>query len=316
MPKNKVNNNIKLKSGGGIINDATDGLSVDTTVYPANTVSFPKTTSSAVAGMALAAGKLYRIATSTTTGTAQSAGNGNELTSRPTINSGSWMFIPFDNSSSDFTTIVSFIANVYSVETAGTITIKVYRLASSWNNANPTATLSGAVEVGTGSLAIGTTGGKVIVLSSPIIVDIKNYTYAFRFSTSDANIVLASPFKYGIGYANKYKAFFSGNSGSSWSAGDYISDYNINVNPELIDCAYQASTTVVDGIVTGITVDGYIGDTVSLQSSGEATLTGAVAGKMYYSDGSGNTTITPDGTKMSIGLGTDTNKVLIMKGIK
>ena len=29
MPKNKVNNNIKLKSGGGIINDATDGLSVD-----------------------------------------------------------------------------------------------------------------------------------------------------------------------------------------------------------------------------------------------------------------------------------------------
>jgi len=31
MPKNKVNNNIKLKSGGGIINDATDGLSVDAT---------------------------------------------------------------------------------------------------------------------------------------------------------------------------------------------------------------------------------------------------------------------------------------------
>ena len=30
MPKNKVNNNIKLKSGGGVINDATDGLSVDT----------------------------------------------------------------------------------------------------------------------------------------------------------------------------------------------------------------------------------------------------------------------------------------------
>lgn len=30
MPKNKVNNNIKLKSGGGILNDATDGLSVDT----------------------------------------------------------------------------------------------------------------------------------------------------------------------------------------------------------------------------------------------------------------------------------------------
>jgi len=35
MPKNKVNNNIKLKSGGGVINDATDGLQVDTTVYPA-----------------------------------------------------------------------------------------------------------------------------------------------------------------------------------------------------------------------------------------------------------------------------------------
>lgn len=30
MPKNKVNNNIKLKSGGGVINDQTDGLSVDT----------------------------------------------------------------------------------------------------------------------------------------------------------------------------------------------------------------------------------------------------------------------------------------------
>jgi hypothetical protein len=29
MPTNKVNNNIKLKSGGGLINDATDGLSVD-----------------------------------------------------------------------------------------------------------------------------------------------------------------------------------------------------------------------------------------------------------------------------------------------
>ena len=29
MPKNKVNNNIKLKSGGGLINDATDGLRVD-----------------------------------------------------------------------------------------------------------------------------------------------------------------------------------------------------------------------------------------------------------------------------------------------
>lgn len=29
MPKNKVNNNIKLKSGGGVINDA-DGLQVDT----------------------------------------------------------------------------------------------------------------------------------------------------------------------------------------------------------------------------------------------------------------------------------------------
>lgn len=28
MPKTKVNNNIKLKSGGGLINDATDGLSV------------------------------------------------------------------------------------------------------------------------------------------------------------------------------------------------------------------------------------------------------------------------------------------------
>ena len=35
MPKNKVNNNIKLKSGGGVINDATDGLSVDT-AYIAN----------------------------------------------------------------------------------------------------------------------------------------------------------------------------------------------------------------------------------------------------------------------------------------
>jgi hypothetical protein len=30
MPTNKVNNNIKLKSGGGVVNDATDGLSVDT----------------------------------------------------------------------------------------------------------------------------------------------------------------------------------------------------------------------------------------------------------------------------------------------
>lgn len=29
MPTNKVNNNIKLKSGGGVINDATDGLSVN-----------------------------------------------------------------------------------------------------------------------------------------------------------------------------------------------------------------------------------------------------------------------------------------------
>lgn len=29
MPKNKVNNNIKLKPGGGIINDATDGLSLE-----------------------------------------------------------------------------------------------------------------------------------------------------------------------------------------------------------------------------------------------------------------------------------------------
>ena len=29
MAKTIVNNNIKLKSGGGIINDATDGLSVD-----------------------------------------------------------------------------------------------------------------------------------------------------------------------------------------------------------------------------------------------------------------------------------------------
>jgi len=35
MAKTIVNNNIKLKSGGGIINDATDGLQVDTTVYPA-----------------------------------------------------------------------------------------------------------------------------------------------------------------------------------------------------------------------------------------------------------------------------------------
>ena len=35
MAKTIVNNNIKLKSGGGVINDATDGLSVDTTVYPA-----------------------------------------------------------------------------------------------------------------------------------------------------------------------------------------------------------------------------------------------------------------------------------------
>lgn len=34
MPTNKVNNNIKLKSGGGVINDATDGLSVDTDIYP------------------------------------------------------------------------------------------------------------------------------------------------------------------------------------------------------------------------------------------------------------------------------------------
>jgi len=29
MPKNKVNNNIKLKSGGGLVNDASDGLSVE-----------------------------------------------------------------------------------------------------------------------------------------------------------------------------------------------------------------------------------------------------------------------------------------------
>lgn len=32
MAKTIVNNNIKLKSGGGVINDATDGLSVDTAV--------------------------------------------------------------------------------------------------------------------------------------------------------------------------------------------------------------------------------------------------------------------------------------------
>ena len=32
MPKNKVNNNIKLKSGGGILNDA-DGLEADPNIY-------------------------------------------------------------------------------------------------------------------------------------------------------------------------------------------------------------------------------------------------------------------------------------------
>lgn len=34
MPTNKVNNNIKLKSGGGILNDATDGLSVEPSILP------------------------------------------------------------------------------------------------------------------------------------------------------------------------------------------------------------------------------------------------------------------------------------------
>lgn len=42
MPKNKVNNNIKLKSGGGIINDATDGLSVDTTIIATKTYADSK----------------------------------------------------------------------------------------------------------------------------------------------------------------------------------------------------------------------------------------------------------------------------------
>jgi len=37
MAKTIVNNNIKLKSGGGIINDATDGLSVDTTILVTKT---------------------------------------------------------------------------------------------------------------------------------------------------------------------------------------------------------------------------------------------------------------------------------------
>ena len=36
MPKNKVNNNIKLKSGGGLVNSSADGLSVDTAYILAN----------------------------------------------------------------------------------------------------------------------------------------------------------------------------------------------------------------------------------------------------------------------------------------
>ena len=59
MPKTKVNNNIILKSGGGLINDATNGLSVDNTNISPN-----KVTISAISGQNLVAGDAVFVANS------------------------------------------------------------------------------------------------------------------------------------------------------------------------------------------------------------------------------------------------------------
>lgn len=317
MPKNKVNNNIKLKSGGGII-DGPDGFEVDETLHPLYSLAFPTVTSTGTAAEVLSTGNLYRVATAGAPGNITTAANGdstgNDFDSQ---NTNYGLMAPLDLSAGYYklnSTTITF----GTVTVGGNVTVKLYEYFNTWNNADTAATLAGKVEKASTTLAVSSTGTKTFTFSSPPILDFVNHKYALEVIYTSgtfsnvSNVFGGSSMSISVGHG--YKWFNTTNGGSTWVVDyQYIKGLTINVDTEVVGAIYKASTTIVDGIVTA---GGAIGSTVELQSAGPATLSTVVAGKMYYSDGSGVTTTTPDGTKMSIGLGVDTDKLLIIKGIK
>ncbi len=263
-------------------------------------------------------GNLYRIATTGLSNNLSTAANGTDTG------------YDFDNQGANYGLIAPLdLATGYyklnstnitfgTVTVGGNVTVKLYEYFGTWNNSDPNATLVGRIEKASTTVAVSSTGAKTFTFSSPPILDFVNHKYALQVvfeSGSFTNVsAVFGAYSESAPRGHGYKWFNTTNAGVSWNVDyGYVSALSMNVDYEVVGAIYKASTTVVDGVVT---TGGAVGSTVQLQSAGKVTLPTTVAGRMYYSDGSGEITSVPDGTKISIGLGIDTNKVLIMKGIK
>lgn len=306
----------KIKTAGGLVRDA-NGLSVDTTVYPLNTIPFVSTTSTGTAAEVLATGNLYRLATTAGAAPLSTTANGTNTGFDFDSQGANYALIAPLDLSIGYYKLNSTSITFGTVTSGGNVTVKLYEYFNAWTNGNPTTTLSGANVLATSTLSVTTTGAKTFSFSSTPILDFVNHKYAIAYFIDSGSFSNITPFG-GVSFdttsGNGYKWFNSINAGSTWLTNyNYVAALTVNVDMEIVGAVYKATTTVVDGVVT---TGGAVTSTVNLQSAGMTTLATTVAGKMYYSDGSGAITATPDGTKLSIGFGIDSNKILIVKGVK
>jgi hypothetical protein len=299
---------VKLKNLGGVLNGA-DGLYVDDTIFAKIANVLGITTTSAndyLAGETIGIGKtFYKNLSADNNVDVVSADCGTGTGYDLQLSTSEWYAMRIDNTTSPIKILGLDLTVSATSFSAGNLLVELRR--------GDITNIAGSTVVASKTHAIGTSGAKVLNFDTPYIADLSLNNYFFTLCPISGVFKVLTRYSDPTGHGYLY--YKSTNSGGSWAeqgAGYYQGTYNVNCTTLGQNYCYLGTTTAWDGICQANTAKN---TTFTGITTGVSPLSGATLGAMNYSNGSGGITPTRDGTKVSVGIGIETNKILIVKGM-
>ena len=306
MSRTYVNNNIKLKSGGGILQDTTDGLRVDTAYILASSGNL----SSLIAGENITAGDAVAVGAADRYLLLDGSGNTGDP-SKAFANSSTYFAQSFTTGARD-KTVHSINFLISSTEASGTTRTFTVSLRAD-DAGKPHSTV-----LGTGTC----TYTKVLNISdysvncsftSPVSVSAST-KYWIVISINASNTVTLKSLNAGT------SASFSSDAGTNWSSAGFkgydtsISVYTVDTEAgKLYQCSALHSTSRTTGFIGFATETKNSGENTTFQVNGSfSNLTGLIAGIPYYlSDTYGAIASSPGTNSKKVGLSLSATSLLI-----
>lgn len=269
MGKTYVNNNIKLKSGGGILNDITEGFYADQ-----NNIFTNKVRQSMTAGENLVAGNAVFVSSGADTIITQSTANERYSTTTAAY----WYAQTFIATGETVKSVKLWIGD-QGGDNNRTVTISLRATSAGL----PTgADLESKTVTGTASTVNGQE--MTFTFSTPVTVT-RGTTYAIIFRCLDTNGQVQVWGNSAAGYSGGSK-IASTNSGSSWSAETGKDFYFIVTQTLTADKLYKTSASSSDQVLNNyvglIETNTNSGATGNIIFSGIFTTSGLTTGTVYY----------------------------------